>query len=66
MATSPEAGLSGSSSSPDVMGDDSALHDSVMFGEDVPAASPDVELACGAKTAAICPSAKGNTKLCAC
>ena len=53
------------SSSPDAMGDDSALHERMMFGEDVPSASPDPDLPPKARTSVTCPSANGDTGMCA-
>lgn len=64
MATGPEAQVPGSSS-PNAMGDDSALHDSVMFGEDDPSASSNPVPPPGARTTVTCPSANGDMDMCA-
>lgn len=53
------------SSSPDAMGNDSALHERMMFGEDVPSASPNPDLPPKARTSVTCPSANGDTGMCA-
>ena len=63
-ATGLEAQMIGLDSA-DTMGDDSALHDLVMFGEDDPAATPDVAPPSEANTTVICPSANGHTDMCA-
>ena len=64
VATIPEAWVPGSSS-PDTMGEDSALHDSLMFGEDAPAATPDTALPSEAEMTVICPAEHGERDMCA-
>ena len=49
-------------SSADLMGDDSALHESVMFGEEAWCASPDTAPQPKDETTAMCLPAAGDSK----
>ena len=63
-ATGLEARLTGSSIA-NVIGDDSALHDLMMFGEDDLAATPDAAPQSEAKNIVLCSSASGHIDMCA-